>query len=327
MINLTKKEFQYCYNLLNLIRKSAAQNPSFPVLIELQTMNRCNASCPACPYTNTIGKKAFKFISDKTYDNILDQLKQESDFQALVLTYQNEPLLDKRLVEMARKFKKVMPNKHLEIATNASLLTPKVATQLYKYFDLIDISVNAHSQKTYNSVMKGLDWDVLQQNLDFISKNKKFIDKTIIRFIKQKENINEQKEFKKYWNAKGFRVFGFDINDRNGTLENYDKLKISKTFLKETQLFVLKNITKIISSHCLIPSFSSYIRAEGDVVLCFTDYTDKYLMGNIHNNTIREIFNSAKYKNIRNQLQKNNISKETPCFNCKLYKDGIWLTI
>jgi hypothetical protein len=45
----------------------------------------------------------------------------------------------------------------------------------------------------------------------------------------------------------------------------------------------------------------------------------------VNNNSIREIFNSDKYRNIREQAIKYNILDNDICKNCDLYKEGLWL--
>src|SRR6266480_2524441 len=78
MLDMTPSEIAYCWNLLKLLRRALKREVDFPALIELQTINRCNATCPMCPYPQTIGKQDFYYMSDDLYENILRQLANES---------------------------------------------------------------------------------------------------------------------------------------------------------------------------------------------------------------------------------------------------------
>ena len=50
IFSYTKDEYEYCLGILNLLKKGIKEQRSFPMMIELQTFNRCNAKCPVCPY-------------------------------------------------------------------------------------------------------------------------------------------------------------------------------------------------------------------------------------------------------------------------------------
>lgn len=327
LFNFTKREFGYFLYMYNLLKNGIKENRDFPAMIELQTINRCNAKCPMCPYSYTTALKNFQNIDSELFDNILIQLSQEKDFKILVLTFQNEPLLDKELVSRAIKFKNLMPEKRIEIVTNGSLLNKNIVPEIYKHFDTVTISINAHDEKTYKEVMGGLSWKITKENLEFISSRLEWVNKTILRFIKQTTNHNEYREFKHFWNKKGFIVFGFDINSRLEAVKEFDSLKIPDTISKRVRMSMLKMLSKVLIPTCPIPFLSFFIRVNGDVVLCFNDWTDDNLFGNVKLNTIREIFNTNKYRNIRVQAIKYNILDNDICKKCDLYKEGVWLTI
>ena len=37
-----------------------------------------------------------------------------------------------------------------------------------------------------------------------------------------------------------------------------------------------------------------YIRSNGDVVFCFSDWTEENILGNINHNSIHDVYNSIK---------------------------------
>lgn len=327
MINLTRKELKYVLGIFKLLRTGLKSNADFPILVELQTVNRCNAKCIMCPYSYTTATKELQKIDDKLFDKILRQLSVEKKFNTLILSFQNEPLIDTDLINKAKKFKRIMPYKNLEIVTNGSLINKNILPKLYQYFDRVSISINANTKETYENIMNGLGWDSIMENLDLISSKKEWINKTVLRFIKQDKNIQEFKEFKKFWNKKGFSVFSFDVNSRSNSLIDYENLKIARNIYKIFSENILKIIGKLTLPFCTVPLISFYIRASGDVVLCFNDYTDNNILGNINKNTIREIFNSEIYKQIRHNMSNGKKLNNDLCNKCDLYKKGIWLTI
>ena len=72
--------------------------PDFPLVIQLQTVNRCNANCKMCPYGSTTATGALLHMSDQLYDQLIAELAAEKSFRMLVLSFQNDPLVDKKLV-------------------------------------------------------------------------------------------------------------------------------------------------------------------------------------------------------------------------------------
>ncbi len=321
VFSYTKKEFKYFLSLYKSVGGSIKKNVSFPTTIEIQTINRCNAKCPMCPYSETTAKESFQKMDGELYERIIKEISKEKDFQTLVLTFQNEPLLDKDLISKARKFKEIMPHKKLEIVTNGSLLTKDIIQEIFDNFDTITISVNAYNEKTYKDVMQGLNWKTLKENLDNIATKKEWVDKTILRFIKQNSNHDEFKSFKRYWNRKGFAVFGFPVNSRLGSVKNFESIKFKNTM----RMKIIKILSHFFTKTCPVPFMSFYIRVNGDVVLCFNDWTSNNLFGNVRSNSIREIFNSEKYTHVREKALENNILETEVCRNCDLYKEGLWL--
>ena len=327
IFSYTKDEYEYCLGILNLLKKGIKEQRSFPMMIELQTFNRCNAKCPVCPYPYTTAKEEMMKIDDSLYHSLLKQMADENDFMILVLSFQNEPLVDSSLIEKAKMFKELMPKKQLHMVTNGSLLSKELGEKVYRYFDLVSISVNAHDKKTYEEVMGGIKFESISNNLNYISSKPEWINKTILRFIRQRANFMEHNDFKKHWNKKGFRVFGFEINSRLGNVRDYENLRISDNLLRKADKAFMKAISRFILSSCPIPSMTFYIRVNGDVVLCFNDWSKNHIIGNVAGKSIREIFNSEFYSCAKSNAKSGMLPNENICNKCDLFKEKIFLTI
>mgnify|MGYP001584084619 FL=1 len=175
--------------------------------------------------------------------------------------------------------------------------------------------------------MGGLEWETVQSNLNVIASKKEWIDKTILRFIRQRANEGQTRKFKRYWNRKGFRVFGFETNSRLGTIEGYEKIKVPKMFGGVLQRKLLRIIGRRLLPSCPIPFLSFYIRSNGDVVLCFNDYLENNILGNVKEMTIREIFNSERYRQVRSDSLNRGLPDGNVCSECDLFREGVWLTV
>lgn len=299
----------------------------FPKIVVIQSMNRCNCACLMCPYSYTVALEDKTKMTEEVFDNIINQLSGQKDFETLFFAFQNEPLLDERIIDWAKRYKEKLPNKRLELVTNGSLLTPDIAKQVYAYFDLVHVSLNAFSAESHKKITGTEHYPRIYENLLSISKIFNQQNKTILRFINQKANYQEKKLFYNYWRKRGFMVFGFDVNDRlRGVRDFNNKIKLPLNNLKKIKMFALKHIGKLLMPTCPIPFLCLYVKADGGIVQCFNDWTNNHILGNINNQKITGIFQSAKYIDIRKKLLENRLDKNIICSKCDLYKEGIWLT-
>lgn len=320
------REIKYKIGMLKLLRTDIREI-KFPKIVVLQSLNRCNCACLMCPYSYTVANENQTKMSQEMFDNILSQLSGQKDFETLFFAFQNEPLLDARIIDWARRYKEKLPDKRLELVTNGSLLTQNIAKQVYTYFDLVHVSLNAFSAESHKKISGTEHYPKIYDNLLSISRVSNQHNKTILRFINQKANYQEKKPFYNYWRKRGFMVFGFDVNDRlRGVRDFNNKIKLPLNNLKKIKMFVLKHVGKLLMPTCPIPFLCLYVKADGGVVQCFNDWTNKHILENISNKKISEIFKSAKYLDIRKKLLENRLDENVICSNCDLYKEGIWLT-
>ena len=109
------------------------------VAIEISTY--CNRTCYYCP--NVLEETPVDFMTEETFNKIIDQLK-EIDFSGSILYhFYNEPLLDKRLPSFIRHVKKNLPNCVSRIVSNGDFLSVDLADDLIDA-GILDISITIH---------------------------------------------------------------------------------------------------------------------------------------------------------------------------------------
>src|SRR5687768_9175114 len=91
-------------------RYSPAQDMAaqpFPALIQLQTINACNASCIMCPYP--LFKKEFPRgrMDDELFEKIVGEIAERPEVHTFVPMLQNEPFLDRKLFDRIARFKQL----------------------------------------------------------------------------------------------------------------------------------------------------------------------------------------------------------------------------
>lgn len=107
--------------------------------IEIETINKCNNNCSFCPANRNDDIRPLEIMSDDMYENIISQLAKLNYTGALGLFSNNEPLLDKKILNHCKLARNKLPHAYLYIYTNGILLTPEILSELLKYLDYIYI--------------------------------------------------------------------------------------------------------------------------------------------------------------------------------------------
>lgn len=107
--------------------------------IEIETINKCNNNCSFCPANCNDDIRPLEIMSDDMYENIISQLAKLNYTGALGLFSNNEPLLDKKILNRCKLARNKLPHVYLYIYTNGILLTPEILSELLKYLDYIYI--------------------------------------------------------------------------------------------------------------------------------------------------------------------------------------------
>ena len=82
--------------------------------------------------------------------------------------------------------------------------------------------------------------------------------------------------------------FGITLSNRAGNLDNAE--------------FKIAPLKKSLKMKCTYPSYTFFIDYNGDVLMCSHDWGKKMIMGNVKNNTIKEIWTSKKFDFARKKL-------------------------
>jgi radical SAM protein with 4Fe4S-binding SPASM domain len=290
----------------------------FPMGIQVQTINRCNAACGFCPYPYTIHLQEKQIMDDALYSKIVDECVAESDLHGFVPMSKNEPLLDIKMEQRVMEFKlKAQPHQMVELVTNGSPLTPKRAQRLMDAgVDLITISVNAASEATYNKVMVGLSWKQVMGNLEALSKTELSRVNVYLRFVSEQGNRGDLERFRKRW--KHFNLFTFNVNNRAGTVRDYEIKTITYgDFVERIKRIVGSRIYPV----CPYVFSMVHVLENGDVPMCANDWANRDILGNVGTQTIREIYNSPRMNEVRELMAQGRFEEIEPCRECSFYQE------
>ena len=288
------------------------------------TTNICNAKCSFCAYPKAMNEKSLETgtmsmeIFKKSVDEYSSAGGKSIDFTPVV----GDPLVDKFLFERIEYVVKNTDIKDIHLTTNGILLNKND-----NYRKLIESGVTniyistqgtdseqyklVYGVDNYEQVLHGLT------NLLFFNKFKNYPAKIIIRFRNSQKpsEILKSSDFKKYIKphlCKNILVnFTVDFDNWGGAVKQKDmhgNMKLRK--------LPKKNINFPCQS-----LFTLSIRHDGRVRACGCRFikndTDDLIIGNIKNNTIKQLSNNQELKDKINGFY-NNKRPET-CVNCTFY--------
>lgn len=251
--------------------------------IYLEITNTCNLNCSFCR-----NSKGNTYLDLSKIDDYLKQIKEVCDY--IYLHVLGEPLLHKDInliLDLLDKY-----DLKLQLVTNGVLLDKHLDILNHKCLRKLSISI--HSINNINIS------DNYFKTIDYIIENNK--DKYIeLRFYDFK-NLDEK--IKKYLNI---------LKDKYGLKEtsknNSYKLK-ENVYLYTSDLFKWPSIDDEYISDigkCLGLKEQIAILVNGEVTSCCLDTKGINSLGNLNNQSLKEILNSDKYKKALEALNNNKL--------------------
>lgn len=158
---LDKIEAPYARNRNYKFAKKNINNPAIAE-IEIETINRCNGSCPFCPVNVNEPQRPYAKMTNELFEKIIADLADINYKGQLSLFSNNEPFLDERILEFYQYAKENLPYATLSIFTNGSLLTYNKFIELIKWCDKITID-NYNDAQVVNENLKEI-YDYLQKH-------------------------------------------------------------------------------------------------------------------------------------------------------------------
>ena len=280
--------------------------PDYPISVILELVNRCNLECPFCyqGYRNDAKKSTLSIEDLKKL--FLEFKKNKLD--ALLLS-QSEPLLYKdfgKILEMAKESEimdqfmftngTLLNDKNSKIILNSSLtrLFVSIDAATSETYDKVRIPVNKKTLLKENRLKK------IEENvINFVnlrnSLNRK-IPLVRVSFIALKTNAHEVDRFIEKW---------IDIVDsveiqKESSIELYDDLLKKKFNSKKLSLK---------KYNCNDPWGQISVNSDGTVGPCCSTVGRNIPIGNILNQSLKEIWEGKKIKAIREGFVNNKPNK------------------
>jgi radical SAM protein with 4Fe4S-binding SPASM domain len=311
-------------NYLYSPERDMARYP-FPRSIQLQTINACQAACTMCPYPEVKDRFPRGRMDDALFEKIVAECAEHQDELAIFAPLlQNEPFLDKHIFEKVKRFKAATGGRiEVELVTNGAFLDDEnIALIRESELDVLDISLDAVSREVYQKVRVGLDFDEVMAGVERVLAADLPRTAVFVRLVRLKENLHEAEAFARTWRKRGVPVFVYTANNRNGSLDGWD----DQLALPEERVSgwykARRRLARLLIRHCPIPFNTANILHDGQMLMCVHDWQRNEILGNVKEQTIAEIWNGPRMREIRRLVSERRYPEVGSCRDCSLWREG-----
>jgi len=266
----------------------------FPERVVLELTTRCNVRCSYCPRTvHTVNDQ------DMPYAQALRLIREcaQQGVLKLAFFFRGEPLLYEKLPDCI-KYAKEQGIRVTQLSTNAFLLDEVYAKRLLEAgVDFISFSIsepylNVHGARGAHPIEKKI-----MSFLDQVRERRLRgfpVPQTQVSIV-DAILVNEM-QFVSKWLPLVERVRIYDTHNAAGQSQN--------------------NIQQMQRKPCCKPYTEMSVMANGNVVSCSYDWFRPEPLGNINQSTLRDIWNGAPYKRLREEHESSCFYAATACKNC-----------
>lgn len=310
LFGLSKKRLEYGVNKFRgfaAFHRQKTVVSSNPVIHGIEVTNLCQLKCRMCN-RHERRRRGYGMMSLQQFKKIVDE---NSDcFKALALFFHGEPLLNPNVENMIRYVKPYASN--LSLTSNGMLLDEKRAKNLLlSGLDQLCVSFDAPNKEVYEYVRVNADFDVVKQNiLTLLKLRQKLEAKTRIylAYVLMDKTRPHVEDFRSYWMSKGVDAIRFiPMHGWGGYGQKNNK------HLGDTRGLYRSN------SVCSAAWVGFHVFYNGDVAPCciWTGTPEDERLGNLFENTAREIWNGPNYQDFRYRLIHDQGSLNR-CANCRV---------
>ena len=129
-----------------------------PLVVNLETINRCNSTCAFCTANKNAEKRPFKKMEESVYYSIIDQLADWGYKGHLTLYGNNEPWIDTRIVEFHKYAREKLPDSFIFMSTNGLILDIEKVKSIIPYVNQLIINNYCTDMKLHPNIKEIYDY-------------------------------------------------------------------------------------------------------------------------------------------------------------------------
>ena len=280
--------------------------------VHLSLSSGCNLKCKYC-YAAERKESSEQNLCLDDYKAIVDDLGELSEHITYTITG-GEPLLNPLWEDIARYIKS--KGNTLFLLTNGTLINDSNIRIIKNLFDLVTISIDGPTKESH-ALTRG---DNFERVVDAIELLEKYEVNYTLSMTVTRLNIEQVEPMAKRWGARLnyaplFPVSDYADDELSITGDEYYQaltgaFGVNPLSYCESSL----DVSRWIQNHkCAIGDNEISISATGDVYPCQLLHSKHFFAGNIHNNSVIEIYNNSDVLRECAKLDVDNIEKCKDC--------------
>ncbi|HRG78070.1 MAG TPA: SPASM domain-containing protein [Cyclobacteriaceae bacterium] len=290
---------------------------AMPISIAIEPTTSCNLRCPECPSGLRSFTRPTGMLQSDLFKKTIDELADTLSY--LTFYFQGEPYLHPQFLELVQfaASRKI----YTATSTNAHYLTDEMAKRTIESgLDRLIISIDGTTQDTYEAYRVGGKLDKVIEGAKNIIRWKKELKSitpfVVFQFLVVKPNEHQIEAVYKLAKEVGIDHVAlktaqiYDYKNGSDLIPTIDKY--SRYQKMEDGTYSIKNE---LQSHCWKMWQSCVITWDGKVVPCCFDKDAHYVMGDLTQQSFKEIWKSEKYNSFRASILRSRSEIEM-CKNC-----------
>jgi radical SAM protein with 4Fe4S-binding SPASM domain len=280
-----------------------------PLHLDIEVSGKCNLKCEHC-FQNYI-EGPLGFMDFDIYKDIIDQ-GVDQGLCAVKLQIRGESFLHPEIFDFI-DYAKTAGILDVQITTNCTLLDDEKIDRLFaSKLDALIVSVDAHHQDSFDQ----------RVNKDYSS-----VNGTVHKLLDTRLALGKTRPWIRIRSS---------IPEKDHESAESCKQRIRDTFPQADIVIVgrlhdfrdtVDSFPDLHSSYCLLPC--AYLTQRlavfwnGDVTTCCMDYNNRFDLGNLGRNTIKEIWNGPKMQGFRSTHRKGRRHTMPICRHCHACVESI----
>ncbi len=288
-----------------------------PISLSIEPTTSCNLRCPECPSGLRAFTRPTGMLQPAFFETVLQELSPTLTY--LIFYFQGEPYLNRGFLQMVQMAHK--RGIYTATSTNAHYLTDEVAKATVESgLDRLIISIDGTTQEVYEQYRVGGKLDKVLEGTRQVVKWKKTLQSPtphiIFQYLVVRPNEHQIADVHKLARELGVdevklktaQVYDYEQgNDLIPTIDKYARYA--------PQADGTWRIKNKLLNHCWKLWHSCVITWDGKVVPCCFDKDASHQLGELTNQSFREIWHSDAYHAFRSAVLRSR-SEIDICTNC-----------
>ena len=293
-----------------------------PLLVHLETTNRCNFKCTFCPesldnYREETG--GLFLLGEPDYQRIIDQLGELGGPKMLALFTFGDPFMNKKMNQYIRYAHDNLPGTQLFVSTNGELLTEEKFKGLCESgLDNLRVSIFGHNDEHHRkNTQRDLPLSKIRDNIRAFCeyRDANGFEKPHVNVKSIASPVEEHnQEFMKY-----FEGIGDDVVLEGLSNWNDDGSKFSSTYGVDQENLLQSEYFKNVKDVCPYPFYSFVIHSDMTVSICCIDWNKKTKIGDLSKQSIKEIWEGEELYNFQMAHLERRKNDLEGCRNCTYF--------